>query len=71
MIGTNHTGASTVEPPEGVIAGESVPQESELDEIERQIIDEMVAILKTRPAYQGRSDDDLRDIAHEKLQERF
>lgn len=56
------------EPPEGVLVGESVPRENEQDDIEQAAIEEMVGLLKTRPAYRAKSDSELREIAKEKLQ---
>lgn len=57
-----------VEPPEGAIVGESVPTENEREDFEyREAIEAMVGVLKTRPAYRGRSDDELVEIAQQKL----
>lgn len=53
--------------PEGVVSGEDVPLENQQDDLERQAVEEMVGLLKTHPAYDGRSDDELREIAKEKL----
>lgn len=60
-------GGALAEPPEGVIAGDSVPRENDADDIEQQFIDEMVGLLKTHQAYVGKSDAELREIAKEKL----
>lgn len=57
------------EPPEGVLAGENVGRESEPEEYERNAVDRLVAALKTREAYHGRPDDDLREIAIERLED--
>jgi hypothetical protein len=54
-------------PPEGVIRGEDVPLENQKGGLERQAVDEMVGVLKAHPAYSGYSDDELREIAKEKL----
>jgi hypothetical protein len=54
-------------PPEGVIRGEDVPLENQKDGLERRTVEEMVGLLKTHPAYSGKSDDELREIAKEKL----
>lgn len=54
-------------PPEGVIEGDSIPRENEEEEIERAAIDEMVGILKGHPAYRGKGDSELREVAKEKL----
>lgn len=63
-------GGRLAEPPEGVIAGEDVHRGSEPDEYERNAVDRVVAALKERPGYHERSDDELREIATEKLQRR-
>lgn len=55
------------EPPQGAVAGENVARESEPDEYDRNAVDQAVGVLKTREAYQGKSDDELREIAKEKL----
>lgn len=55
------------EPPEGAIAGSSVPRENDGDDIGQAVLDEVVGMLKTHPAYEGKTDDDLREIAKEKL----
>lgn len=56
------------EPPDGVLAGENVPRENDRDDLQQGAVDEMVGVLKTHPAYHGRTDDELREIAREKLQ---
>lgn len=60
--------AGLAEPPEGVITGDSVPRENEDADRERAAVDEMVGVLKGHPAHQGKTDDELREIAREKLQ---
>jgi hypothetical protein len=55
------------EPPEGVLRGESVPVENQEIEMADAELDAAVAALKERPAYHGRSDDELREIAKEKF----
>lgn len=57
------------EPPEGVLAGENVPVENDRQAVNESLLDEAVGLLKGHPAYTGRSDDELREIAREKLQE--
>lgn len=59
------------EPPEGAIVGESVPRENERNEAEEAAITELAGLLKAYPAYRGRSESELREIAREKLQERL
>jgi len=54
-------------PPEAVEVGESVPHENSLDEMEEAAVQSLVAEMKTRPAFNGKSDDELREIAKEKL----
>jgi hypothetical protein len=61
--------APMAEPPEGALRGENVPTENDADDFEEAAIQEMVALLKTHPAYHGRVDSELREIANEKLQE--
>lgn len=65
MIDSIHAPHST--PPEGVVSGDSIPRENELTDREERVITEAVGILKTHPAYEGQSDDELREIAKEKL----
>lgn len=65
MSGSSQHGLS--EPPEGALAGETVPRENDEEEVDRALLDEAVGILKTRPEYHGRSDDELREIARDKL----
>lgn len=57
------------EPPEGVLSGEDVPHESEPEEYERNTIDRIVGVLKSREQYHGRPDDELREIAREKFRQ--
>lgn len=56
------------EPPEGVLAGENVPIENDQDALAEGAVDELAGLLKTHPAYHGRTDSELREIAREKLQ---
>lgn len=65
MSGSSQNGLSA--PPEGALAGESVPRENDQEDVEDAALDEAVGILKTRPEYHGRSDDELREIARDKL----
>jgi len=55
------------EPPEGVIAGDSIPRENELTDREEQMIQEAVGIMKTKDAYARMGDDELREKAKEIL----
>lgn len=56
------------EPPEGVIAGESVPQESEPEEYERVAVEQMMGLLKTRgEPYTTMSETELEQKAVEQL----
>lgn len=60
--------STLTKPPEGVLAGENVPRENEkLDREEREAVDRMVAIMKTREAYREKRDSKLREMAKEKL----
>ena len=54
-------------PPEGVISGDSIPRENEEHDIDHSAVVELANELKTRPGYRERSDDELREIAKEKL----
>lgn len=54
-------------PPEGVTRGESIPRENEEVEMERQLIDECVAIMKCKDGYSDKADSELREIAKEKI----
>lgn len=65
----NGTSAAMAEPPEGALVGENVPVENDEDGFEEAMIQEMIARLKTYETYHGRSDDELREIAIDKLQE--
>lgn len=56
------------EPPAGAVVGEDVPLENDRDEIEEALIDEMVGLLKTHPAYHGKRDETVREAAINKLQ---
>ena len=55
-------------PPAGVTAGASVPRENEQDELDQAVVDAAVGLLKTYPAYHGRPDSELEEIAREKLE---
>lgn len=57
------------EPPEGAIVGESVPVENDRDRLDEGRVAELAGVLKAHPAYHGRSDSELREIAREKLEE--
>jgi hypothetical protein len=62
----SNTGMS--KPPEGVIAGESVPVGSEPDEYDEMLIQKVEAMLKGRgEAYAGMGDSELREKAIETL----
>lgn len=65
MTGAEAAGLSA--PPEGVLAGESVPRENDEEDVEQAAVDELVGLLKTNPAYHGRPDSELEEIAREKL----
>lgn len=55
-------------PPEGVIAGSSVPRENEkLEREEREAVERMVAQMKMKEAYRQKGEDELREISKEKL----
>lgn len=55
-------------PPEGVLAGENVPAESEPDQYDQQKIEEVMALLKIRgEPYISMSDYELRERALEYL----
>lgn len=55
-------------PPEGVIAGESVPVESEEDNYTEQAIEETMNVLKTHgKPYTEMQDSELREKALERL----
>lgn len=64
---TDHKGLS--EPPEGALVGESVPRENEEEDRYEQKVQEAVGIMKTMPAYQDLSDDELRERAEERMKE--
>ncbi len=55
------------EPPEGVLVGEDVPIENQETGFEEAMIQDAVGIMKTKEAYRGKSDSELREIAKEKL----
>lgn len=60
-------GAPLAAPPEGVIAGESVPAGSEPDNYDRAAVERLAHSLKARPGYRRRSDAELYEIARDKL----
>lgn len=60
-------GTGLAAPPEGVLAGESVPRVNDQEDVEQAAVDELVGVLKGHPAYQGRPDPELAEIAREKL----
>lgn len=62
---TNSEGLA--EPPEAAITGDSVPIENEEQSLYRPWVDELVGQLKAHPAYSGRSDAELREIAEEHI----
>lgn len=57
------------EPPEGVLAGESVPRENEEDERYRTELETIANTLKGIPAYAHLSESELRSVAREKFME--
>lgn len=61
------TASGLAAPPEGVLAGESVPRENDTESVEQAVVDGLVGVLKTHPAYHGRPDSKLEEIAREKL----
>ena len=63
-------GSSTemVEPPEGVLSGDSIPRENELDDKEKMMVDELVSKMKQRgKPYTEMSDGRLEEMAQDKL----
>lgn len=54
-------------PPEGVISGDSIPRENEEDDVEHSSVVELANQLKTKPGYKRKPDDELMEIAKEKL----
>jgi len=56
------------EPPEGALAGESVPRENEEEERRRAAVEQLVGAMKGHPRYEGRSDAELEDAAHELIE---
>lgn len=56
------------EPPEGAIVGESVPRENETEDRRREMVDRVVGELKGHPAFRGRSDSELRELARERVE---
>lgn len=59
--------AGLAEPPEGVLAGESIPRVNEGEDVEQAKVDEMAGTLKSRPEFQDHSDEELEEIARRKL----
>ncbi|AFD02304.1 putative protein 23 [Haloarcula hispanica icosahedral virus 2] len=55
-------------PPEGVVSGDSIPRENEQSEQQRAAIETLVGLLKARPGYKRLDDDEIREIAKERLQ---
>lgn len=56
------------EPPEGVISGEDVPVENQLDEFDEKSIQECIGIMKTRgEPYTSMADSELREKSREIL----
>lgn len=69
MTGTSHTGAMSA-PPEGALAGETVPPGSEPDAFEESVIQRVMAEMKARgEPYTEMSEHELRERALELLQE--
>lgn len=59
-------GVAIAEPPEGALAGENVPRDSEEDEIEENVLDSIEAKLKLRgEPFKTMSEDELREHALE------
>lgn len=56
------------EPPAGALAGESVGNGYDEEELDESLVEESVGLLKAHPAFQGMTDDELREIATEKLE---
>lgn len=64
----NGTSHGLSEPPEGVIAGENVPKESEPHEYDRALIEKMEGLLKSRgEPFISMSADELEQRAVEQL----
>lgn len=55
------------EPPEGVVSGDTVPPENDMDEMKQSLIEEAVTLLRTKPGYSDKSEDELREIIKEKV----
>lgn len=55
-------------PPEGVVSGDSIPRENEEKDVEWSKVIELANTLKTHPGYGRKADDELLEIAKEKLQ---
>lgn len=55
------------EPPEGVVSGDSIPRENEEHSKSLSKLDKMVSAMKSMPEYHNMSDDEVREIAEEKL----
>lgn len=50
-------------PPEGVVTGENVPRENEADDLFLATVDRVAGRLKAHPAFQGRSESELQELA--------
>lgn len=62
------SGAALTSPPEGVLAGESVPRENEYDERQEWLISEAMSVLKQRgDPYVGINEAELRERAIDHL----
>lgn len=68
MSGKSQLDTPMSEPPEAVLAGESVPLENQQEELEEKRIRDMVAVLKSRgEPYSGMNDYELRERAIDAL----
>lgn len=54
------------EPPKGVLVGEDVPIENQETDFEESMIQDAIGIMRTKEAYRGKSDSEIREIAKEK-----
>jgi len=70
MNQTRSTTMAMAAPPEGVLAGESVPRENTLDEREKRTVAELANEMKGRPGYAELTDEERRAKAREKLLDR-
>ena len=59
ITGKMESNSPLAEPPEGVVSGNSIPRENELNGIEEQMIQEAVGIMKTKEAYERMDDNKL------------